>query len=447
MVSPFTRREALGAIAGVGTVGLVGCSDVFANDPTDDPKRFEGWPSYRYDAANSGRNPDATGPNGDLEVAWRQDLELPGDGPPSDYSCPIVLGERVIVAFDFDLGTSRETRVIAVDRETGERDWIETFELAPDGSNEAVAMPSRTLESDGVAVFLVTLDGGPTLRALDPETGDERWNASLERQLYSPSTAAGDSLYAGERTYAVHDADDGDLERRYEWEKDGSVQASTGTFAPTVTEDVFYAGVAGTLRATDRTDGSRLWTVESPFDSRGDDNGVPFNPPVVGDEAVYAVAGDAVWADIGGGIVALSADDGDQLWSFLPDGAESDTEEGSSSETRSGLSGLPLAFEESDTICVAGVKGGDRTFFGLEAEDGTVRWDREGIGGIVPVAADGVVYTSGEGGIVAIDHADGSEIGTVAEAFDEGTGIAHTPAIVDERLYVNTTEGAVAIGP
>lgn len=447
MVPPSTRREALGAIAGVGAAGLAGCSDVFADDPTEDPKRFEGWPSYRYDAANSGRNPDATGPKGDLEAAWRQGLESPDDGSLSDYSCPIVLGERVIVAFDFDLETTRETRVIAVDRETGERDWSETFELAPDGSNEKVAMPSRTLESDGVAVSLVTLDGGPTLRALDPETGDERWSASLERQLYSPPTADGDSLYAGERTYAVFDADGGDLERRYEWEKDGSVRRLTNEFPPTVAEDVVYAGVADTLRATDRADGSLLWTAESPFDSRADDGGIPFNPPVVGDDVVYAVAGDAVRADTGSGIVALSAADGDQLWSFLPDGAESDTDGGSSSGTRSGLSGLPLAFEETDTVCVAGLEGDERTFFGLEAEDGSVRWDRGGVGGLVPVAADGVVYTSGEGGIVAIDHADGSVIGTGALDFGERTRIAHTPAIVDERLYVNTSEGAVAIGP
>ncbi|WP_226481367.1 PQQ-binding-like beta-propeller repeat protein [Natrinema amylolyticum] len=443
MESPLTRREALGAIGGAGAAGLAGCFDLLA----DDPQRLEGWPSYRYDAANSGRNPDATGPKADLEIAWQQDLEPPDDGVPIELSSPIVLGDRVIVAFDFDRGVSRETHVIAVDRETGERDWAETVELAPGGSNEAVAMPSQTLESDGVAVYLVTLDGGPTLRALDPATGDERWNASIERQLYSPPTADGGSLYAGERTYAVFDTDDGDLERRYEWERDGSVRRLTSEFPPTVTEDAVYAGVADTLRATDRADGSPLWTAESPFDSRVDDGGTPFNPPVVGDDVVYAVASDSVRADTGGGIVALSAADGDQLWSFLPDGAESDTEGRRPSEVRSGMAGLPLVFEETDTICAIGTERGERTCFGLAAEDGTVRWDLEGAGGLVPVAADGVVYTFGGDGIVAIDHTDGSTIGTGEIDLDERTHIAHTPAIVDDHLYVNTSEGAVAIGP
>lgn len=447
MESPLTRRKTLGAIGVAGAAGLAGCSDVFADDPKpDDLKRFEGWPSYRYDAANSGRNPDAIGPKADLETAWQQDLEPPGDGVLTEFSCPLVLGTRVIVAFDFD-GGGRETHVIAVDRETGEEDWSESFELAPDGSNAATAMPSRTLESDGVAVYLVTLDGGPTLRALDPETGDERWQAALERQLYSPLTADGDSLYAGERTYAVFDADDGDLERRYEWERDGSVQRLTNEFAPTVTEDVVYASVADTLRATDRSDGSLLWSAESPFDSSGEDGGIPFTQPVVGDDAVYAIAGDSVRADAGGGIVALSADDGDQSWSFQPDPSESDADGDDPSASRSGVAGLPLVFEESETICAAGFEGGERTFFGLEAEDGTVRWELDGIGGLVPVVADGVVYTSGEGGIVAIDPADGSTVGSGSLDLDERTNVAHTPAIAEDRLYVNTSEGAVAIGP
>ncbi|ADB60215.1 Pyrrolo-quinoline quinone beta-propeller repeat protein [Haloterrigena turkmenica DSM 5511] len=423
MESPLTRRETLGAIAGAGAVGAAGCLDVLSDDQT----RLEGWPSYRYDAANSGRNPDAAGPNGDLETAWKQDLEPPGDGYPSELSCPFVLGERVIVAFDFDGGVSRETHVIAVDRETGEQDWSETFELAPDGSNAATAMPSRTLESDGVAVYLVTLDGGPTLRALDPESGDERWQASIERQLYSPLTADGGSLYAGERTYAVFDADDGDLERRYEWERDGSVQRLTNEFPPTVTEDVVYASVADTLRATDRDDGSLLWSAESPFDSKVDDGGVPLTQPVVGDDAVYAIAGDSVRADAGGGIVALSTNDGDQLWSFQPDPTESDADGNGPSASRSGVAGLPLVFEESETICAIGFEGGERTFFGLEAEDGSVRWDLDGI--------------------VAIDPADGSTVGSGTLDLGERANVAHTPAIADDRLYVNTSEGAVAIGP
>ncbi|MCU4974472.1 PQQ-binding-like beta-propeller repeat protein [Halobacteria archaeon AArc-m2/3/4] len=439
-----TRRSILATVVGTGALGLAGClggSTAGVDEPSGD------WPSFRYDAANTGRNPDATGPTENLEMSWGYDIEsLRPDVGPSHVSSPIVLGDRVFVAFDFRVGTGHElgTHVVAIDRETGDEDWLESFEYEPEQGRGATATPAQTLESDGETLFIATIvDEESTLRGLDPETGKERWSTPLGEVLHSAMTVASGSLYAGEYTFAAFDATDGHREHQYEWDGNYGRPRSVDQYPPTVDDDAVYVGVEDTLYAWDRDDGSQLWTIESPFESWTDDGGTWFNQPVVSDDVVYAATGDIAAQDLGG-LVAVSSEDGEFLWKTQPDREPGKPTADVPTPEYAAIYGLPIVLE--DTICATGVEYGERGLFGIDREDGSIRWFREDVSTIALVAGDDVVYAHYNGAIVAIDPTDGEVLAGGSLEIDTAQPEGQFPAVVDDHLYVATTDRVGAFG-
>ena len=70
----FSRRRLLATTVGGVAFGVVGCLDTAKDEAAD-------WPTYGYDAGNSGYAPDTRGPTDDAEVAWTVDLDADRAGP------------------------------------------------------------------------------------------------------------------------------------------------------------------------------------------------------------------------------------------------------------------------------------------------------------------------------------------------------------------------------
>ncbi|GAB3018549.1 PQQ-binding-like beta-propeller repeat protein [Natronobiforma cellulositropha] len=448
MVLTPTRRAVLASGSVALALGLAGCTSSLPGQSGGDSTAE--WPSFRHDASNTGSNPDSPGPGPDLEIDWSVDVEpaafesLDIELPPHDISSPLVLGDRVFVAFDFrgTLETGSRTRLVALDRDGGGREWVEEFPFEPDSGE--TPPPALTLESDGETLFLATKEAaGWSLRGLDPATGEEHWRESLEEPLHSSVTAFDGSLYAGGSALTVFDASDGSLEFRDEWDGPDGDDHRRWWFSnrPTVTDEAVYVGVGDRLRALDRDDGSLRWEGTSPFDSSTSEGGTWVSSPVVVDEVVYAATGGLDSLDLGG-LVAYSAADGERLWKTQP--ARASLEEGESSEDEqfAGLYGLPVVVD--DTVCAYGREYGEWGLFGLDAVDGSIRWYQDEVGSTgLAAGSDGTVYVHAAGGVAAVDPSDGDVLATAAL---DGSPLPYVqyPAVVDDRLYVATSEGVGA---
>lgn len=405
--------------------------------PAFDPGPTD-WPSCRFDAGNTGVHPSAPGPGTDLSVAWtrpyQDDDESGGAGP---VSAAVVLDGTVFVACRAVVESTPHHLVTGFDLASGERQWQRQFRVGQTDV-EGIVTPPRTLGSDGRRLFLMTPTDGLTLTALSPSTGDTLFERSLDAAIRAPVSADAGEVVTGDRLYSVFDAADGERQFRYRPSENSPWLTAS---PPTVTADTVYATTGNELHAVDRDRGERRWRASPEFPSVVfADAPAPINSPVVRDGVAYATTGRTHPGVDAGGMVALSTDDGSELWRTIPEGWA-----GGGSETPSNaiasLLGIPLVLE--DTVYVYGLERGELTFFAIDASDGSVRWKSAGRG--AEVAADGLLY-SGGGRAAAVDPETGDVLGTATVDGWEGAGFGE-PAVAGEFLVVPTGEGVAAFGP
>jgi outer membrane protein assembly factor BamB len=146
--------------------------------------------------------------------------------------------------------------------------------------------------------------------------------------------------------------------------------------------------------------------------------GPVISSPAVVDGTVYVGSDD-------GSIYALGAETGEKQWS---------------TETEDRVSSSPAVVD--GTVYIRNWAG---STYALDAADGSRQWVNEGDDGrrgyVIPVVADGTVYTPTSDGLAALDTADGSEQWTAAVPAPQSLSLA----LADGTLYYGTTDGLLAL--
>lgn len=411
------RRRFLGVVGTAGSA-LAGCisAEQLGGSTTADHPVTSGraaWPTFGYDSANTGYDPDATGPTGDASVVWQFDA-----GSPTANTSPVVGTDAVYTGSS---GTGGN--LWALDVESGEQRW----EFETKGwVNHAPALA-------GDAVYVGT--DGQAFHAVDARTGEERWTTALERDLHDSSpTVADGTVYVGtagdspatasendgegvDRSGALFALDSETGERLWSFEV-----ADWISTAPAVVDGLVYFGDdAGTVRALDAETGEERWSfpVGSPV----------FSSPTVANGTLYFGAA--------GRLYALDVATGEAYWTFDLRWPEVKSSPAVADGTVFvGCSGGVGCIEEN-----CDVPEHTATLHAVDARHGAEAWKYEIDHDVrsSPAVADGVVYLGCAGGVSAVQAGSGREAWRV----DFGSYVDSSPAIADGKVFVNCSDGNV----
>ena len=265
------------------------------------------WGNPHYDAANTGYNPDATGPDDLKAPAWRYAYCRPSE-------LGILIHSRGVLQFGPDQNDARTGERIedpSDDREMKARfrgarvvggityDTDGPDVLARDGDGERW----RTAPEDEDASLLGVADGSVFVAAgtmnskrtyaLDAETGDQRWRAEVDPD--GPAAIADGRVYMGVEDSVLLALDAATGEER--WRQD--LELFRIELPVAVTDGAVYAAGTGGRAASLTRDGERRWNVETDVDT--------LVSPTVAADTVYTGGG---FAPRFSSLVALDADDG-----------------------------------------------------------------------------------------------------------------------------------------
>jgi polyvinyl alcohol dehydrogenase (cytochrome) len=323
---------AASAIAAVATALVLPVVDVGARGR---PAPRDAWRQLGYDVGSSFHNPNAgitPRAAAGLHEAWR--FEAPG---PVNGAAAVVGGRAYILSGD---------GLVALDADRGDEIWRR---------DDVTGTSSPTL----VGGTLYVQASEPSLYALDPKTGADRWTARTDDQQYA-----------------------------------------TGFSSPVLTGNAVVVGLAsveevaaksnaqfrGGAAAFDRRTGDELWryrTAEPPFNGVGVWSTPSYDPEL---ELVYITTGNNYTESAGpssDSIVALDAATGEQRWIRQVTTGDVFTI-GTPISEDSDLGTNPILFDaEIDgtdrRLLGAGQKSG--MFWVLDRETGAVVWQRQVSGG------------------------------------------------------------------
>lgn len=229
-----SRRDLLSTVGGLGVAGVAGVvaskTEYAPSNPpavSDPPTGPDAWPLPRFDARNTGRNPDATVPRETPTAAWT--LSLPY------VRQPLLAAGRVA------LRTGRTVSVREAD--TGAEAW---------------RRPSDSAVDNGLAVGGETLyaPSGDAFVGYDLPSGEEVWRADWWWLLNSgtPTVAEGAIHALSRGGHVRYDADG----RAVWFSQDGY----SDTSAPAVEDGVAYHGSIDRVTALDTTAAAVEWPWE-----------------------------------------------------------------------------------------------------------------------------------------------------------------------------------------
>lgn len=229
------------------------------------------------------------------------------------------------------------------------------------------------------------------VRALDRATGTELWRASWEGALSVPFFAA----------------------RNGSW-----IRATPATDG----ERLFVAGMRDVLVCLDVASGAERWRVDFPR--------LGHQLPAFGFVSSPLVAGDTVYVQAGGAVVALDARSGAIRWRALEDGGGD--ESAFSSPVLATLAGRAQLLAQSRT-----------TLAGLDPARGDVLWSRpipafRGMNILTPAAFGDALFTSAYGGRALRLDLQASDAGVeVAEAWSvPQQGYMTSPVLIGGHAYL-----------
>lgn len=383
--SPITRRRAL--VGGVGAaVGSLTLPRRWFTEPSNRSGSAErnAWPMDRHDPARTGYT-QSDGPTEKPTVAWQTTV---GDEHTSF---------RGLVCSSEQVYLSSHGQLIAVDAETGKRQWeIDRIGTLPwtDGKLSIQGPPSISNDR-----LIVTSD--TTVYALDPADGSPQWGYKTNS---SPSAvfAVGNTVYiasniGNEAPLAAVDTTTG-LER---WK----TRSETGVHPQAYAQGRIVGPViaeAGTFGAVEAATGSVEWTQAVKGDS------MYRNGPCITNDTVY-------WGT--GPVYALALEDGAIRWTHTLDTTDSHLKPVSDG------SSVYLAVSESNRVLA------------LDGSTGDVRWHKQiqdNLGWGAPTLTDEMLYIGLEHGVVALDTETGAEQFRVQKTKTAGTD----PILAGSTLYV-----------
>lgn len=409
MAPTWSRRQALHGALLAGTSGLAGCvsglgAPTFCHRGRTahvaDVSRPASsvWPMVQYDAANTGHNPDASGPGDDVRVAWRfSTCRWPEAGV-------VVGGERSYAgALVVDGRSGRHVRGEAADHTstaafvdgthylsrfnleardgaTGEGRWLFTTDV------DSGALPAPTVAGD--TVYVPGSVGDNTLYAVRAGDGTERWRFPTGGNVHRTPAVVDGTVYVVDKTSTVYAiaATTGDVRWRTGFDVD------LWRTSPAVVDDLVYLGSwDGSVLAVDTSDGTERWrtSVDVPDFRIG-------GPVAVADGRVFAAGREGL-------LIALDAGDGRERW-----------------RVRTGLYELgPPSVADGIVYVGATPSAGSGDVLAFDGRTGAERWTietrerRTGEGNVragvlgSPAIADGVVYVaSAPGDIYALTATD-----------------------------------------
>lgn len=233
---------------------------------------------------------------------------------------------------------SADGTVTGVDGATGERKWSHPIQ----GHREALV---TSFDGDRLAYLVTAADDGSSTRvtAVDPVTGDVRWDARLRGFLQPVGSEEGrlfflavDNVYQDANAVVRYDPENRkSLQVRLPVQRQQAVAAVRG-------DTVFLAATGGSLVAVDMGTGKQRWSLETSV-SRG-------STPVADGERVYVMAPD-------GRLLAVDADTGKLLGQTSP-------RLGEHSDRVSAV--LPVPVVAGDRVCAGAPDG---TVFAVDRGD------------------------------------------------------------------------------
>ncbi len=290
MTRRSTRRQVLGGILGASAAAstatgsraqrpidatvsrrrrAIDAGDGGSGDRSRKQAAIGDWPTFAYDAANTGHAPDESAAISQPQARW--EVSVPID------SSPVVVDGSVY--FTDDGGT-----VHALDTATGDRQWTT-------GPNVS------TVDTPAVVSGTVYVRGRDRVYLLDAATGSVEVARTVLGMRSSPTVADGTVYFGGDDGVYAFDA----ATVQPEWTN--SIGAET-TAAPAVADGTVFVGtIAGGVYAIDADDGGRAWSTST--------GGLVASAPAVADGTVFvgSLAG-------GGSVYAFDAATGSDQWRF-----------------------------------------------------------------------------------------------------------------------------------
>lgn len=361
------------------------------------------WPALGFDAANTGYNPQTTGPTERIRVKWRSE---------EFTNAPVVADGTVYAggAGRWANGDRVSDAVYALDAETGRRRWQTSFE---DVWFERPAVVGTT-----VYVF----GSEDVLYALDTATGEERWRYVDATNVGHLRVADG-TVYAGghDRLVAL-DSNTGDV--RWQYATDGPVYRPLAVAGGCVfvndSGEHWPASGTAYLRVLDAETGELVWSYDYP-----DDCDAAFAAPTVGDGVVYVGGGSHDYGDGRGRVVALDTATGNERWSRVVDQPMN--------EAMALAHGILYVPVNGSVVALDAADGSRRWQFSLDPND---RNTMDNVDRYSPPAVVGdTVYVGGyDAALYALDAKTGER--KWAYAFPGRSRAASQPAVVDGTVYV-----------
>lgn len=275
--------------------------------------------------------------------------------------------------------------------------------------------PSHATRSRRYALRLVSSTVTVALAGCLDRGGVSERNARSDRGGASPGATPGDTTPNAQFQYnARHTGVSGtDAPERIERRWRSRVSPIEGGLA--VSDGRALVTTGGSLVALSTDDGRELWTADVGHDSDA--------APVLSDDTAYVTTWNG-GANVDRGVAAIDLADGRERWRAVPD------VDVSSAATLS-----------NDTLYVGGSIN-SRHVIALDARDGTQRWRfQAGQHAPTPAVSRDVVYVGGgsEPVAYALDAADGGERWRV----DVDDRVWGAPTISDGTVYVGTRSGTV----
>ncbi|SFR32828.1 outer membrane protein assembly factor BamB family protein [Halogeometricum limi] len=385
----FTRRRLLAA-GGLSLLGGAVLDPSWTAGAASDAA-VDGWPMERRDPARTGFDPDGTAPRGEFSVRWRATV------PEPSYRT------RPLAVVDGNVYAVGEDELVAVAADSGETRWRFDGESRP--WREYVGFTSSPAAFDGGVVVASQTD----VLGFAAASGRLDWSYDETTNVETP-LLVGNTVYceaSGDGTLVL-DAETGLSRRRSPLSTD---------FEPFAYREGVLVGRGDSpdkLVAVDAATGDRLWTetfaIASAF----------FLSPSLGRETVYYGTGP---------LYAISLADGSVRW------------EGDLGASRAGT--RPVT--DGDRVYVVAADEETRFVVAFDAETGERVWraDANAADEAVPAVVDDTLYVTTPTGFVALDAADGGEVGRFRPTRRRGS--TRSPVVVDGTVYVALDDTLYAV--
>lgn len=262
------------------TLSLGACSTVkgwFSMGDDDDPRRPADLVEFEPTAA--------------IKQRWSVSVGK-GQGKGLNRLRPVVAGPLIYAA-------SHDGRVVAVERESGNKRWEKRMEKSLSGG----------VGHFGDAIFLGTTDG--ELVRMSAEDGDIVWSVPVSGEILAPPQGDGRIIVVQTYDGKLHGYEHATGTRRWSYDSNVPVLTLRGTSTPLISDGRVFAGFAnGRAMAFDVRTGSIEWEVRVAIPQ-----GRSEIERIVDIDGSMALAGSELYvASYQGRLAAIEARSGNRIW-------------------------------------------------------------------------------------------------------------------------------------